>query len=263
MIGLSAAMMLALASCNGDAIAPTPQKRLVFNVGNPVTRSSLNDVGITDLWLFDYMDGQLKETLHQSSKDDKFGEIDKLFDYGEHTFYFVASRGKSPTVTVPVISWIQPSDTFWASVRVSVSAATPAQTIILSRVATRIRITITDELPPSTTTLSIAPSKWYYGLNITSGEGADVRQQTSSITIPSSYVGQKDVVFSVFGLSPASPWSSDVKIYANSSDASVTLKNVSFAQNTTSSAQGRLFSGGGALTIDVNDSWNEGNDHIW
>ena len=70
------------------------------------------ELNITDLWLFDYMGDELKQTIH---KTDGFDAAALSLDYGEHTLCFVASRGSEPTVTAPTISWVKPSDTFWAT----------------------------------------------------------------------------------------------------------------------------------------------------
>ena len=65
----------------------------------PVTRGYLAADGkdMTDVWVLDYMDGQLVQQVHQSDHtDDDFGKPVVQLAYGEHHVYFVASRGAEP-----------------------------------------------------------------------------------------------------------------------------------------------------------------------
>ena len=108
---LSATLMLM--SCenySADEIAGTSEKLVTFALSNgeAVTRATLEEMNITDLWLFDYVGDDLKNTVH---KTDDFDAITLSMSYGEHTVCIVASRGADPTVTPPVISWAKPSDT--------------------------------------------------------------------------------------------------------------------------------------------------------
>jgi hypothetical protein len=42
---------------------------------------------MTDLWLFDYVDGTLVQTVHQVSTDADFGTPAPTLAYGEHRIY--------------------------------------------------------------------------------------------------------------------------------------------------------------------------------
>ena len=57
-------------------------KTITFTFGEikqqPMTRGTLQDASITDLWLFDYIGDELKQTVHQSSTDDGFGSVEFL-----------------------------------------------------------------------------------------------------------------------------------------------------------------------------------------
>ena len=62
----------------------------------PVTRSYLNadDKDMTDVWVLDYMDGNLVQQLHQSDNTaEDFGQPTMNLSYGTHHVYFIASRG--------------------------------------------------------------------------------------------------------------------------------------------------------------------------
>ena len=44
---------------------------------------------MTDVWVLDYMDGTLMQTVHQVSTDDDFGQPVMTLALGEHHLYFV------------------------------------------------------------------------------------------------------------------------------------------------------------------------------
>ena len=70
----------------------------------PMTRASLTELSLTDVWVFDYVGGQLQATTHQTASDASFGSPSLTVDYGDHTFYFVASRGDTTTIDGTTIS---------------------------------------------------------------------------------------------------------------------------------------------------------------
>ena len=153
MMALSAALLLT--ACgeyeSEQLMSPTDKKTITFDFGElslrSMTRATLAELNLTDLWIFDYVGAELKQTIHQASTDASFGSASLSLDYGEHTLCFVASRGSEPTVTAPTISWVKPSDTFWAALSLNVQPASSAsQSVTLHRVATRLRIAITDEI---------------------------------------------------------------------------------------------------------------------
>lgn len=275
---LSAALMLACGEheMTGELTAGmTPadsmmKKTITFDFGEisqrSMTRATLAELNITDLWLFDYMGDNLQQTIH---KTDGFDAVSLSLDYGEHTLCFVASRGSEPTVTAPTISWVKPSDTFWATLTMNVQPASSAsQSVTLHRVATRLRIAITDEITSQMARLEVEPATWYYGMNIRTGEGTDASQQMRSVAIPSSYVGttgQFSALF--FGLSPSTDWQTDIDVKMIGSNESVlghvTLPSARFAQNLTSIYSGGIIGAGKSVTITADDTWSDDNVQTW
>ena len=230
------------------------------------TRATLQELNITDLWLFDYVGDELKQTIH---KTEGFDALTLSMDYGEHRLCFVASRGTEPTVTAPTISWEKPSDTFWATLAMDVQPATSStQSVTLKRVATRLRIGITDEITAQMARLEVEPATWYYGIDVQTGEGTDARRQMRSVTIPASYVGTKgQLTASFFGLSPASDWQTDIDVrLIGSSDAllgEVLLPSVSFRQNRATTYGGGILGRTLPLSISVDDTWLPDEDLTW
>ena len=150
MMAMSAALMLTACGeheTDGELTAMATQqdaeksKTITFTFGpemRQMTRASLAELNITDLWLFDYVGNELKQTVHKS---EGFDAISISLDYGEHALCFVASRGSEPTVSAPTISWTKPSDTFWAVASMNIQPASSAsQSVELKRVATRLKI---------------------------------------------------------------------------------------------------------------------------
>lgn len=243
-------------------------KTVTFTFGDERggTRATLQELNITDLWIFDYMDDELKQTIH---KTEDFDAAALSLDYGEHALCFIASRGSEPTVTAPTISWVKPSDTFWATISMNIQPASSAsQSVTLHRVATRLRISITDEITAQMARLEVEPATWYYGINIRTGDGTDARQQMRSVAIPSSYVGTIGQVSALFfGLSPSTDWQTDIDVKMIGTDESVlghvTLPSARFAQNLTSIYSGGIVGAGKSVTITADDTWSDDNVQTW
>ena len=169
-------------------------KTITFTFGeithHAMTRGTLADASITDLWLFDYMGEELKQTIHQSSTDEGFGSVAVTAETGDHSFCFVASRGTGSTVSGGVITWEKPSDTFWSKTTLTVTPQTAtAQSVELQRVATNLKIAITDEVPATLSKLTITADTWHSGINALTGEPTEAAARTSTISVPASYIG--------------------------------------------------------------------------
>lgn len=224
-----------------------------------MTRATLSSLNLTDLWVFD------GETLlkHQTTDDADFGSPTITADYGEHHFHFVASRGSEPTLTGTTITWEKPSDTFWQNLTLDIVPQTStAQTVSLQRVAARLRITITDEIPSTLSSLVVTPSHWYCGINYTTGESVDDRQTARIISVPSSYAGTTgQLAASFFSISPSEAWTTDITLKAQASDNStlsqISIADVPMQRNHVTSYSGSLFSAGRSIGVSANDEWGD------
>jgi len=247
-------------------------KRVTFSVSNEgwnVTRALEADgVGMTDLWLFDYVDGELVRTLHQSGTDADFGEPSLQMSYGTHTVYFVASRGKSPSVDGTQVTWGQPSDTFWKSVEVTVGdGSRRSVAVTLDRVATKLRVLINDAIPDGAATLVMKPASWWYGLDYVTGAAVSENDAERSVSLPASSVGTEGLGVSFFCLSDDEEWMTDLSVTVNDNDGgvlgTVSLADVPFERNRVTTVSGSLFSAGGTFSISLNETWKEGVDYEW
>ena len=282
MMAMAAALML-LTGCEknetdfvNDFVPADSMKslKITFTFGGDVsqtamTRASLTDANMTDLWLFDYLGETLQQTIHQSSTDEGFGVISLDADYGEHSLYFVASRGDTPTVDGTVIIWEKPSDTFWQNVTLNIEPQTAtSQAVNLERVATRLRITVTDEVPATLASLNVTPSTWYYGIDYTTGEATDIRTTTRTISVPSSYAGTSgQLAASFYCLSPSTAWQTDITLAAKASDnttiSQIVIANVPMERNRITSFSGTLFTAGRSMNLSVDDTWGEEQTGTW
>ena len=284
LLALAAALMLPTTSCtrsddeqtaDGPAPRDTMQQmtiRFTFPMAvsmQPMTRATLADAQLTDLWLFDYMNGSLVNTIHQTSDDVNFGSIALNADYGDHNLYFVASRGTSPTVNGTTIVWARPSDTFWHTMSLTVVPGMSAtQSVTLSRVVTRLRISVTDEVPATLSKFSITPAHWYYGLDYTTGEPTDDQHTARTIDVPSSYISTTgQLAMSIYGLCSSTEYTTDITVSALASDestiASLTLSDVPLRRNRISSYTGQLFGHANVVSVSVSDGWDDEHAVSW
>lgn len=249
-------------------------KRVRFDVTNDdwkvATRALEADgVQMTDLWLFDYKDGMLVRTLHKSWGDVDFDSPALQMEYGSHHVYFVASRGKVPAVSGTQVTWSTPSDTFWKDMAVTVGDGSSTEVgVALDRVATKLRVTVTDQVPEGTASIVITPDTWWYGLDYTTGAAIESQSNERSITVPSSYIGTSgELMVNVFGISDADEWVTDVTIAAKNADGdvlgNVTLDDVPFMRNRVTEASGSLFSGSRTFSVTLNDQWLDSHIIEW
>ena len=233
------------------------------------TRATMSEVSMTDLWLFDYVGDELKQTIHQTASDADFGNPTINAAYGDHTIYFVASRGDSPVIDGTTISWAKPSDTFWASRSITIAPATATNhTVSLQRVATRLRLTVMDEIPATLAQICITPSHWYYGIDYLTGEATDDRQTERTINVPASYIGTTGQLYANFySMSPSSAWQTDITMKAKDGDGNVIsligIADVPLDRNRVTNYSGTLFNANRTVTISVDGDWGEDISGTW
>jgi hypothetical protein len=281
-LGLAAALMLTAIACTSEepqAEKPSgwEQKTITFTFGDTfqqraMTRADITSLDLTDLWMIDYVGSELQQTIHQSSTDEGFGVLSASMGYGEHTLYFVASRGTTPTADTDAqtITWVKPSDTFWATATITVSpSSASSHTVTLSRVATRLRITVNDEVPAGAAKFVITPSQWYYGIDYTTGIGiAPSANQPREVNIPSSYIGTSgQLAIAIFGFVPSVDWQTSITASLKASDEStlgqVTLEDVSLRKNITTAYSGGILGTSKTFTLTADDVWGTEDVHTW
>ena len=217
---------------------------------------------MSDLWVYDYVDGKLKQTIHQTSSDVDFGKPTIKLDYGQHLIKLVASRGVHPTLSSSAISWEKASDTFVKEVELKVASGMESKcSVSLNRVATRLTVKMTDAVPLEAETLELNLSTWYKDLSFMSLWGTTLSDAHYSVNIK-SLVGKKNGIVSVYSLSPSSEvWNTTVSITVKDSAGKVisqiSVPTVQMKVNRTTVLSGELFGKSNQMVFSLNTQWIE------
>lgn len=248
-------------------------KEITFKVShNYETRAELKGDGniLTDLWIFDFMAGEMVQQIHQVSTDADFAEPTMTLAYGEHHIYFVASRGTEPVVNTEskTIVFSSVRDTFWKDYYINVESTTSSdRSVMLDRVVTRLRVVFEDEVPATMATMGVQLSNWYQGINYTTGEPTNATAKNYSVEVPSSFIGTSgQLMASYYGFSGVTEWTANITITANSATdviGTVTKENVPFKRNRITELHGNIFGSAGGMTIGVNDTWDTSYTDTW
>jgi hypothetical protein len=261
-----------------EYVSDAPTKKFVFTVKGDFgaatfTRGYLTADGqsMTDLWVFDYMDGACAQTVHQISTGADWGQPKMSLSYGHHHVYFVASRGEGATLDADghTITWTGPRDTFWKDYEVDVvSTSNGNRAVTLDRVATKVRIVVNDEVPATCKAVTVTPERWYYDWDYVAGVAMASQQTERRVTVPESYVGTTgQLAVSIFGLSGADEWVTNVAVKAlGDGDAilgSATITGAPFKANRSTEYSGSMFSSGGSLDVGISTSWDSPHIGTW
>lgn len=276
---MAIALGLMVAACNSEQSESetTPTKPITFRVDGDFTFHSFTRAltadgkDMTDLWIFDYMDGSLRAKFHQSSTDVDFGQPTLDLDYGTHTLYFVASRGAGAAVDTDAhtITFTKSLDTFWQTCTIIVSASSAnSRTVSLDRVVTKLRLQFTDAIPSGTATINITPATWYYGIDYLDGSPvASTSGQAISVNIPASDIGLTGEVINIFGFSSAAEWTTNVSVDSKKADGTILgqaeIIAVPLRRNRVTEFSGPLYDKTRAMTITLNASWDDSYSGTW
>ena len=265
-----AAVAMIMAGCSGtnDVEESTRDgNKLTFHVNNMTdgaTRAGLEADGhaMTDLWVFDYMDGKLAQQVHQAGSDQNFGEVTMYMKSGSHAVYFVASRGDSPALDASghKIVWKKPSDTFWQRADVDVDKSKGSMSVTLGRVATRLRVSVDDQLPTGAQTMTVSAERWWHGLDYLDGSATDNEQHEYQVDV-SDGVGAA----SFYSISPEE-WKSGVTVSVKRRNADKTESaqaEAEFYRNRTTTLHGNLFGSQRGATVTLDDKWGEETEKEW
>jgi hypothetical protein len=227
---------------------------------------------MTDVWVIDYMNGELVQQLHQGDNmADDFGKPVMQLAYGSHHVYFVASRGTTPTLNAGThsIVWERPSDTFYKDYEVNVvSTSNGNRAVTLDRVATKLKLTVTDEVKAECAEVDVEPVAWYYGWDYVNGAPVAQQQTERVVAVPANLVGTSgQLAVAIFGLSGSTGWTTDVTVSARTAEHAVigtaTMTDVPFKANRATEYSGPLFGSGGSLTLSLNTDWLDAETDTW
>ena len=152
---------------------------------------------------------------------------------------------------------------------VSVSGSSNGnRAVTLDRVVTRLRLTFTDAVSAETSTITIAPDTWYYGLDYLSGDPCEPKtSQPTTLTIPATDKGKTGVQLNLFGFSQTDEWKTDVTITSKDADSqtisSVKIMDVPLKANRITEYAGPLFGSEGAVSLSLNSTWDDAYTGVW
>jgi hypothetical protein len=277
---IAVATILTACNSDNDIIPDSTPVKMTFAISGdfqltttPFTRALIADgKDMTDVWVLDYVGGELKQQLHQTSDDADFGSPTMDLSLGTHYIYFIASRGAGAVLntTAHTLTFTSVRDTFWKDYEITISGGTSSgnRSVTLDRIVTKLKLTFTDAIPEGAAAFNVTPSAWYYGIDYTTGEPSAVTANgTITVSIPSSEIGVVNEAVSIFGFSSATEWTTDVAVDCKTSDGGVlgsaTIAAAPFVRNRVSEYTGPLFCDSGAMTLSLDAAWDDSYTGTW
>ena len=238
------------------------------------TRASLvaDDKNMTDVWVLDYMNGQLVQQVHQGDNSaDDFGSPSLNLAYGTHHIYFVVSRGQGASLDTNnhIISFTKPLDNFYKDLQLNVIATSNGQqAVTLDRISTKLKLSFTDAVAMNASTINITPHTWYYGWDYVNATPADAHtDETVVIDVPANYLGSTSSSASIFGFSGSEVWTTDVAVECRTADddviGSAVISNAPFKANRVTEYSGPLFGSSGAMSLSLSTVWDDSYEGVW
>ena len=227
---------------------------------------------LTDLWVLDYVNGSLaQDAIHQTSADSDFGSPTLNLAVGNHHVYFIASRGKTPTLNTDAgtIIFGTVSDTFYKDLLLDVTASSNgSRSVILERCVTKFTAVITDAIPEGAATFHITPAQWYYAWDYVSGSPtAATASQMITINIPASEIGVTNERLSIYAFSGSDEWTTNIAVECKTQTGTIlgtaTIGDVPLKQNRITTFSGPLFSANGLTTVSLLTGWDTEQTGTW
>lgn len=255
---------------DADQTTPNPS----YSGGETSTRAEIKADGkaMTDLWVLDYVDGALaQDAIHQTSSDSDFGTPTVNLAVGSHHVYFIASRGKTPTLDTDAgtITFGTVSDTFYKDLLLDVTASSNgSRSVTLERCVTKFTAVITDAIPEDAATFNMTPTAWYYGWDYVAGTPTTATaSHTITINIPSSEIGNTNESLNIFCFSASEEWTTDIAVECKTQTGTIlgtaTIADVPLKQNRITTFSGPLFSANGLTTVSLSTDWDTEQTGTW
>lgn len=132
--------------------------------------------------------------------------------------------------------------------------------VTLGRVATRLRVSVDDQLPAGAQTMTVSAERWWHGLDYLDGSGTDNEQHDYEVDVSDGVTAA-----SFYSISPA-VWKSVVTVSVETSNSDKTESaqaEAEFYRNRTTTLHGNLFGSQRGATVTLNDKWGEEADKQW
>lgn len=250
--------------CSGD-----------FSIESVTEMTRAINTTVSDIWVFDYMDGKLVQEIHQKTGDMDFGRPTLNLKYGRHNLYFVISDGDCPTVDNAnfIIKWVKPGDTFHSSMTVDVTSISNNNfTVDMKRIVAKLAVRINDGLPLNANTFEMIASKWFNSINYITANAVNQKQFTYSLEIPSIYKGNTNsIVYEFYTLLNGNSFTTNpyINVYGENGKtiATASLGNVEMVRGKLCTYTGSfVFTDGsdGIAQISFNlPEWGHGTNGTW
>lgn len=277
-------LLLCLASCEkvetdlpqiGDGVTENGEarKRFTFHVKgdfttnyDEMTRAAVrlendNTAGVTDIWVLDYVNDALVQTVHQSSTDEGFGSVPMSLTYGHHDIKFIASKGEGASLTTSALSWQKVKDTFVLDYPVDVVASSNGNRAPeLKRAISGLKIVISDEVPADAKTLSLTLGSRSQTLTLPDLSALPYTESSVDLDV-TSLVGKSGKAVACYTLAGDEEWTSTASISVKRADGSVItaydLPDVKLKRNRMTVLTGEVFNRTSGFSVVIDSEWEE------
>lgn len=272
---LCVAFAMLLSSCinsiSDEDAESVPTCRLTINVGQlvseipmPSTRAAItladNTKAIT-VWAVGE-DGQVKQSVNQSSTEPGYGSISMELPAADYTIVAVAHNGAQAAYASGIISFAdnKVTDTFIGKADVSISSTTPQSTsITLRRRVAKLTVRMDDALPTNVKQAKATISGYSpkFDLNNDRGTAAEELVRTIDLT---GRDGQTAISVTIYTFVPSDPHTTSLTYtVTNTSDAVLyngTFPSLSLVECTQTLVFGTFFAYNNVWTLDLIGDWN-------
>ena len=237
---------------------------------------------LTDLYYLVYdANGKIVTEVDMKSDSSSFGTLSDKLAAGTYSFFFIGSHGKlalGPDIgysnnffyddgsSTPRGNW---DDTFFKSLKLTVSSAGINQAITLNRIVGELQVTLLDNVPASAAKLKLdidseIATYRYYPITTdttyayTDPTGGNTIKSSVTYTIPTAAIGTSN--FSVYDilLNTYKPFSVTITCLdaSNNVIATKTVSNVRCQKNTRTILSGDLFGSETGFGVALNNQWD-------
>lgn len=267
---IALAILLALCSCNNDTITEEKQyakiefkTRIKIDDFSIKTKSTTEELAASckSIDFYDYINGILKNEIHQKNTDQNFGNISNLLEYGDHDCYIVGHNSTTITPNAGMFEFDKVTDTFlWHEKLTINSSYTPTVNASLSRCVGKIEIEAIDAIPNNASYIVINVSGYSGKMIMDTGLGDNVLTSTTrTFNYSEAQKGMKNTVYSIYSFIPNDTYNIaiTIKIYdANNNELNVvTINNAPVYLNKITHYSGNLFSLSESFTLNINNTW--------
>lgn len=224
-----------------------------------ITRAETSTIDdLSDIWIFDEVDGAIVKTLHQTREDADWSNPTLQLPYGTHKLHFVASAGTGASVSSESITWDKVRDTFARSSTIDVSAEThKAIPVTLSRLATRLYVTIKDPIPDNATSIRMTVFNGCKSIGIF--EPSEYVTTVSNFSVLPDDFGKTDIRYTIWLIAPETEeWQTDMNVAIMNGEDIIyerDIHNVLLMRNRTTSITGFIQQLQSEPNIGIDSNW--------